>query len=644
MQVLADRVLRQHTEGGLNEAWHGELLDLLAPVMCAFDADMAADALLVQGAIYAANVLALTLGPAYPKAFNCLVDPVTTLLNRAVVEPRLWPVVSNALACLGTLFSTLGPRLMAQLPTAASAVVGAIRVSLAMDADGSESESEGEDEGEGGNMDGVTSAGSAADGSVLQVSGLAAVHALVQHLGQFLGPHLDDVMAIVSADAFCGGAGVSIVADEEDSRPAAAEAVSTTLASLVAKAAAIREDIATLVPTRIFLASLYSVYRKATAAGLGANVGAMSRFLGMASHGVAALDRSAVQQQHKHLFAFLLEALDARSAMAADAEAKEAKRVDGRGAEEEAATATALNALEDAALDCVKELVLKLSDSAFRPMFTKLLSWATGVASTPARLLTLYRLVNLLTDTLQRFFVPYFAALVEGCVGLLQGGAAEVCSTSAEAGRLTASVLDALRKAFLYDRNNLVNDTRYRMLMPAIVDQLSPAPGADVSGHAGAEAHLTRVRAVVVPCITQLAVAAGEEKLWKPMNDLILMQTRHPAPAVRRGGLIALKALHERLGEELLSLLTDTVPFLAELLEGACPEPLPCMYACMRACMQVCICKQLRIHAHGACRHLRITFAPPPRWHSTIDVHACRVACLFLGDNALGASPFGAFC
>ena len=581
MQVLADRVLRQHTEGGLNEAWHGELLDLLAPVMCAFDADMAADALLVQGAIYAANVLALTLGPAYPKAFNCLVDPVTTLLNRAVVEPRLWPVASNALACLGTLFSTLGPRLMAQLPTAASAVVGAIRVSLAMDADGSESESEGEgeDEGEGGNMDSVTTTGSAADVSVLQVSGLAAVHALVQHLGQFLGPHLDDVMAIVSADAFCGGAGVSIVADEEASGPAAAEAVSTTAASLVAKAAAIREDIATLVPTRIFLTSLYSVYRKATAAGLGADVGAMSRFLGMASRAVAALDRSAVQQQHKQLFAFLLEALDARSAMAADAEAKEAKRVDGRGVEEEATTTTALNALEDAALDCVKELVLKLSDSAFRPMFAKLLSWATGVASTPARLLTLYRLVNLLTDTLQRFFVPYFAALVEGCVGLLQGGAAEVCSTSAETGRLTASVLDALRKAFLYDRNNLVNDTRYRMLMPAIVDQLSPAPGADVSGHAGAEAHLTRVRAVVVPCITQLAVAAGEEKLWKPMNDLILMQTRHPAPAVRRGGLIALKALHERLGEELLSLLTDTVPFLAELLEGAFALSHCCVYA-----------------------------------------------------------------
>jgi U3 small nucleolar RNA-associated protein 10 len=80
-----------------------------------------------------------------------------------------------------------------------------------------------------------------------------------------------------------------------------------------------------------------------------------------------------------------------------------------------------------------------------------------------------------------------------------------------------------------------------------------------------------RVDTYLKPAIVQLAVAVqgstGSTMLWKPLNHQLLMCTRHDSPTVRFAALQVTQALIERLGEEYLALVPETLPFVVEVLE-----------------------------------------------------------------------------
>jgi U3 small nucleolar RNA-associated protein 10 len=113
----------------------------------------------------------------------------------------------------------------------------------------------------------------------------------------------------------------------------------------------------------------------------------------------------------------------------------------------------------------------------------------------------------------------------------------------------------------------------------AVLQCLAPRPaGGDAPPDArvpraqdDAEAFSKRVDAYLKPAIVQLAVAVqgstGSTMLWKPLNHQLLMRTRHDSPMVRFAALQITKALVERLGEEYLMLVPETLPFVVEVLE-----------------------------------------------------------------------------
>ena len=72
----------------------------------------------------------------------------------------------------------------------------------------------------------------------------------------------------------------------------------------------------------------------------------------------------------------------------------------------------------------------------------------------------------------------------------------------------------------------------------------------------------------LVPCLSQFAVAAGNDAQWKPLNYQVLLKTRHKSAQVRFAALKVLEGIHARLGEDFMVLLPETIPFLAELMEG----------------------------------------------------------------------------
>ena len=72
----------------------------------------------------------------------------------------------------------------------------------------------------------------------------------------------------------------------------------------------------------------------------------------------------------------------------------------------------------------------------------------------------------------------------------------------------------------------------------------------------------------VVGCLTSLALAAGDEQLWKPLNHAVLEACGNSGrPEVRKAGVVCLLSLIRALGEEFMVLLPECLPILAELLE-----------------------------------------------------------------------------
>lgn len=48
----------------------------------------------------------------------------------------------------------------------------------------------------------------------------------------------------------------------------------------------------------------------------------------------------------------------------------------------------------------------------------------------------------------------------------------------------------------------------------------------------GTETMEQRITDLVIPCLTQMAVSAADDTLWKQLNYQILLKTRHNSPQV----------------------------------------------------------------------------------------------------------------
>jgi hypothetical protein len=70
----------------------------------------------------------------------------------------------------------------------------------------------------------------------------------------------------------------------------------------------------------------------------------------------------------------------------------------------------------------------------------------------------------------------------------------------------------------------------------------------------------------VIPTIGNLAKTIDAQNL-KTLNKQVLLLTRSESANTRWAALSVIKEFYEKLGEEMLVLFPETIPFLAELLE-----------------------------------------------------------------------------
>ncbi|NXV14840.1 HEAT1 protein, partial [Cepphus grylle] len=224
-------------------------------------------------------------------------------------------------------------------------------------------------------------------------------------------------------------------------------------------------------------------------------------------------------------------------------------------------------------IDSLISMVMKLSEASFRPLFFKLFDWSKTESTLKDRLLTFHRIADCIADRLKGLFTlfaghlvkPFAETLNQVNVSKTDEAFFDSENSTEKSCLLLQFTIDCLHKLFLFDTQKFLSKERAEALMMPLVDQLENMLGGD-------EKFQERVTAHLIPCIAQFSVAMADDSLWKPLNYQILLKMRHTSSKVRFAALLALVEVAEKLKENYLVLLPESIPFLAELMEDECEE------------------------------------------------------------------------
>eukprot|EP00257_Ricinus_communis_P020965 XP_015580336.1 uncharacterized protein At3g06530 [Ricinus communis] len=517
-----------HMDESLLESFHKMCLEIVGLVD---DVKNEVDTSLKLSAISTLEVLAHSFSSDYSILSMCLPS-----ITRGISSPNL-AISSSCLRTAGALVNVLGPRALSELPRI---MKNLIKISHEIPS-------------RSGNDD-TSPALSTSKESFMQ-SVLVTLEAVVDKLGGFLHPYLEEVIGLV----------VLGVEYTTESKP-----------KLKLKADVVRRLLTEKIPVRLALPPLLAIYSDAVKSGDSSVSITFKMLVGI----IGQMDRSSVGGHHEKIFDLCLRALDLRR--------------------QHPVSIQNIDIVEKSVIDAMISLTMKLTESMFKPLFISSVDWAEshveeidneGGASVD-RSIALYGLVNKLAENHRSLFVPYFKYLLEGCVqhlldavdaknaGLtqkkkkakIQEAGMDVNEKtsllSLKTWHLRASVISALHKCFLYDTGSLkfLDSSNFQVLLKPIVSQLVVEPPTSLGEHPGIPS-IEEVDDLLVVCIGQMAVTAGTDLLWKPLNHEVLLQTRSEKLRSRILGLRIVKYLLDNLKEEYLVFLPETIPFLGELLE-----------------------------------------------------------------------------
>ncbi|KAJ2377184.1 snoRNA-binding rRNA-processing protein utp10, partial [Coemansia sp. RSA 2607] len=394
-----------------------------------------------------------------------------------------------------------------------------------------------------------------ADDAALLVAALTTVQAVVENMPAFLAPSLPPLFAVVLSPRV---------------HAISADVVGADLAAQVRqKTDLVAGALARCIPPRQLLPAQFAYFQREISTDP-ASACLLAEFVGRTA---AALPRAQLEQFYKPLFKFFLTVFDF-----------------GRNAFAETSV-DQLRSVEDAALSAFMRFVVRLNENLFRPLFLSFVEWATADHSddgrvSETRLRVFYRTLNVLFDKLKSIVAPYYSSVLDTTATQLErfGVALDSIELQEEANRfevpvpsdLWSAIVQSLYYSALYDTSasatsagGVWSEQNFRKIHRHLVNQLAntKTPADTPSSSSAYDQYVGRVREYLAPAISQLAVAMGNDAMWKSLNHEVLMKSRSDDPRVRVGAMLVVQAFYERLGEEFLILLPETIPYLAELLE-----------------------------------------------------------------------------
>lgn len=363
--------------------------------------------------------------------------------------------------------------------------------------------------------------------SLLLLCTVTAIQKIVDSLPLFLSPYMEKILCEISY--FSSKYEMEVVDDQK-------------VSPVMNKLKNIKQKIGSVIPSRVLIPAIEASYGVLLEKANYKSVGSLMDILGECLQNLTPAD---IQALLPDLTNFFLNALQFRT--------------NGQVSDED------INTVEKYVIKALTNLVLKLSETTFRPLYYRLFDWAVRSEEKNERIITFYSLSSGIAECLKGLFVLFAGHFINNAASVLD--ACNPLKTTelyfedeTKTVTLLENVLKTLNFVFLYDTQTFVTKERFDVLMQPIVDQLENTIG-------GVTQLQKRAKNVLIPCIVNFAVATANDALWKQMNYQILLKMRHSSSAIR---LIALECLTEtakKMGEDFLPLLPETIPFLAELLE-----------------------------------------------------------------------------
>ncbi|KAL8907556.1 MAG: hypothetical protein Q9207_001365 [Kuettlingeria erythrocarpa] len=208
--------------------------------------------------------------------------------------------------------------------------------------------------------------------------------------------------------------------------------------------------------------------------------------------------------------------------------------------------------VENAANEAAIAMVTKVNDTIFRPMFVQLVEWAAASAKAKVyRQTSVYGFFLQFFDRFKSIVTNYAALILDDAIAILRRSVV----TDEASKLLWAKVIRTLQVCFQHDQDGFwQSPAHFGPISEVLLDQLKQA--AEVSA-----------ADVVIPSITDLAVAADSAVHHKSLNTVVLQYMRSDSVAVRLAAVECQQRLTARLGEEWLALLPEILPFISELQE-----------------------------------------------------------------------------
>ncbi|CAO3607877.1 unnamed protein product [Cunninghamella blakesleeana] len=467
-----------------------------------------------QASLLCIGSLAKLLAHIHPAAF---VDALPIINGSDCLQYPNTQLQVSSLVCISIIFQQVGPRAVPHLPKIMPIILDML----------------------------LTTVNAEKPNTILQLSVISSLETIITTLPHFISPYLPKILSGLLNQSLY----------EYDTSDQQRDLSHT-------KAINVLSEMAHTVPPRVLLGPVFNFYEKAVSNGQKS----MLSLYSLITKAIRSMPRDLIINHYKQIFKFFLMAFDLRHQEKENMEIEE------------------INECEESIIGAFLELVMKLNETLFKPLFLKVMDWALSEQENePSRVLFFYKLMDALLEKLKSIFTPYVGYLIDDIIQRLNDYHEGIVPPNT----LWIYIMTTLRKSFLYDNDNLWSADKFNRIMDPVIDQLlitqptlSEEQEQDEESEEQEEdeddkmmtdsvdqSYLYRMTTYLVPCIGQMAVTISNDTLWKPLNHKVLMKTREDDPEIRLAALRIIEEFYNRLGDEWLIFLAESISFLAELME-----------------------------------------------------------------------------
>ncbi|KAG1720632.1 hypothetical protein EDB19DRAFT_1775930 [Suillus lakei] len=200
------------------------------------------------------------------------------------------------------------------------------------------------------------------------------------------------------------------------------------------------------------------------------------------------------------------------------------------------------------------ELVVKLNETAFRPLFRRLYDWAFAAESANIeRKVTFCHMYSALLDYFKGLMNPYMSMLLQALCDILESLAAG----SIQNPSLWLSTVGTLSKSFENDDGVFWRDDKLASVAKPLLAQVSSCIRLNIAD--GKQA--------LTNCLIAMTSVAVDDSLLKSINLDLLMHTRAEDARERIFALSCSEALWREQGGKLIGFVAETATFISECAE-----------------------------------------------------------------------------